>query len=288
MIRQEDEPLPVAPGQSCDEAFRRIALPCLAEIDCQLAAYFGTEAEVGPHKCRVALRRLTTAMDAFAPILRRQQAAALRREAKEIFRILGEQRDADVYLAGLPAGRRRDKLEAETTALRDRLRERLRARKAVALAPRLRALLDNGEMFRAGEKAVIRRQEPVEEFAREVLDDAWETCRSHGRDIGSMGGRDQHEFRKDMKTLRYLAEFFAPLWDGAGTGHDSFREEMQALQDALGLLNDLRTARAKGRKPAPEAAKQAEAALRAAQDGWDDLTARGAPWWPAGDEAQAK
>jgi CHAD domain-containing protein len=283
MIRPEDDSLPITPGMSCEDAFRRIALPCLDEIDRQLAVFFGSDAEEGPHKTRVALRRLTTAMDAFAPILRRSLSALLRREAKVIFRALGEQRDADVYLAGLPRARRTPVLLAEAGALREKLRADLRAAKAVAFAPRLRALIGSAEMFRRGPKALARRAEPVDQFAREVMDEAWQTCLSHGKDVADMGGTDQHEFRKDLKSLRYLAEFFADLWHGGSYG--AFRDHMQELQDALGHLNDLRTARSKGRKITDEAEEKGRDALEAARTLWSGLR-RSPPWWTAAaDEA---
>jgi CHAD domain-containing protein len=281
MIRLEDDPLPITPGMSCEDAFRRIALPCLDEIDRQLAVFFGSDAEEGPHKTRVALRRLTTAMDAFAPILRRSLHVLLRREAKVIFRALGEQRDADVYLAGLAKARRTPVLLAEAETLREKLRADLRAEKAVAFAPRFRTLIDGGEIFRRGPKSLARRAEPVDQFAREVMDEAWQTCLSHGKDVADMGGTDQHEFRKDLKSLRYLSEFFADLWPAGAYG--AFRDRMQELQDALGHLNDLRTARAKGRKITDEAEAKGRDALDAARTVWSGLR-RSPLWWAAATE----
>lgn len=286
MIRPDDDPLPITRGMSCEEAFRRIAQPCLDEIDRQLAVFFGSDAEEGPHKTRVALRRLTTAMDGFAPILRRSFHAELRREAKAIFRALGEQRDADVYLAALPKARRTPVLLAEAEALRETLRKDLRASRAVGFAPRFRTLIDSGEIFRRGEKGLARRAEPVDQFAREVMDDAWQTCVSHGGQVEDMNGRDQHEFRKDMKSLRYLAEFFADLWPAEA--YAAFRDRMQDLQDALGALNDLRTARAKGRKISDEAEEKGREALTAAQTMWSGLRKSPLWWVPSSEEGDAQ
>lgn len=278
MIRETEELQPLATGISCEQALRRIVIPFTVEVDAQLAVFFGSDDQTGPHKTRVALRRLTTALDAFAPILNKPVATDFRHEAKVIFRLLGEQRDADVFLAGLTDPRRLAKVRAETDAARAALRAQLRKLRAVAFAPRLRQAVETGAIFRSTPKGLARRALPVETYASGVLDEAWEVCLDHGKDVGRMSGRDQHEFRKDMKSLRYLAEFFATLWPGADQG--TFLLRMQDLQDALGHLNDLRNARARGRKLSAEAEKQAAAALEEAQSGWAALRG-GACWWPA-------
>lgn len=284
MIKETEEPLLLAHGISCEEAFRRIVLPFTAEIDAQLALFFGSDDPSGPHKARVALRRLTTALDAFAPILKKPVASDFRREAKEIFRLLGQQRDADVYLAGLTDTRKLRKVQAETDATRTALRVELRKRRAVGFAPRLRQVIETAQMFRTTPKGQARRTLPVETYANRALDEAWETCLDHGKDIARMNGRDQHEFRKDMKSLRYLAEFFAPLWPGPGQA--AFHDQMQDLQDALGHLNDLRNARARGRKLSSEAERQAQATLDSAQADWSAL--REVPcWWPVEKDAES-
>ncbi len=282
MIKETEEPLLLAHGISCEEAFRRIVLPFTAEIDAQLAQFFGSDDPSGPHKARVALRRLTTALDAFAPILKKPVVNDFRREAKDIFRLLGQQRDADVYLAGLTDARKLRKIQAETDAARAALRVALRKRRAVGFAPRLRQAIETAQIFRVSPKGQTRRALPVETYANGALDEAWEICLDHGKDIARMNGRDQHEFRKDMKSLRYLAEFFTPLWPGPAQA--AFHDQMQELQDALGHLNDLRNARARGRKLSGEAERRAQATLETAQAGW--LALRAAPcWWPADESA---
>ena len=277
MIREPEDPPPLHPGLGSEQAFGRIVLPLTAEIDTKLAAVFASDDPAGPHKCRVALRRLTTVIDAFTPVLDKAMAAGFRRDAKAIFRLLGHQRDADVYLAGLADTRHARKVQAKTDAARDALRADLRRLRAVGLAPRLQQAIETGEIFRSTPKGMARRAVPVELHAARVLGKAWQLCLDHGKTLARMRGHAQHEFRKDMKTVRYLAEFFAPLWpDG---GQERFLDRMQELQNALGHLNDLRNARARGRKLSVEAERQAAEALAEAQSGWTAL--RDAPlWWP--------
>lgn len=278
MVREDDMFPALEPGLDCETAFRRIALRTAAEIDAGLALFFGSEGHAGPHKSRVALRRLTAALDGFEPVLRRKVRQGLRAEAKRIFRKLGEQRDSDVYLAGLGAARRSKAALARNAALRERLRDDLRACKAVAFAPRLQSLAESGEIFRRGAGALALRQGPADDLAAEALEIAWQDCLAHGTDLAAMKDEVRHDLRKAVKDLRYLSEFFAPLWPGVDAAPVLAR--MAALQDALGTLTDLRAAEVLRKGRADAAARQSAArALNDAGQLWQALCAEPV-WWP--------
>lgn len=282
----------VGPDQPSDAAFTALLHEIAAEIDRQLAVFLGSEAESGPHKTRVALRRLTTALQAFAPILKRAAAAKTRAEAKRIFRSLGEVRDADVYLAGRRGSgddaRSDSDLARETAELRLRVRERLRMDKAVAFAPALLRDLAEGRVLKTGKPGLAARARPVGALAGKALDAAWAAGLAHGPNLAKLDEEARHEFRKDMKTLRYTAEFFEPFWpEEAWSG---FHAALQELQDSLGLLNDLAVARrkngarAKGGKAKPGKAvlgKEEALALEQACALWLRLQTAG-PFWRAG------
>lgn len=258
-----------------EAAFAAIVAESCAEIDRQLAAVLISDHESGPHKARVALRRLTTAMDAFAPILRRKASAVLRAEAKWIFRTLGRLRDADVFLAAQDQPPR--KLQRETAQLRDAVRAELRARKAVTFAPLLlRALGPDGGLLREKPRGIAAREAPVGQLAGAALDAAWAKALAHGEDPDALTEEELHSFRKDMKTLRYRAEFFAPVWPDAAW--PPFRALLQDLQDELGLINDLANARARGHQTDPR--REAKAREKA-MGHWAALRAAG-PFWTAG------
>lgn len=268
-------PVAMGPPGSAESAFAALAQEICAEIDRQLAVFLQTDEESGPHKARVALRRLTTALTAFAPILKRRAAARLRKDAKAIFRRLGRVRDADVYLQRRLREGEATALEAETLALRAEVREALRKDKAVGFAPGLLGELSNGMLLKSGRQGLANRALPVQQLAGEALDAVWSLCLSHGEDLDRMAEEDRHEFRKDMKSLRYTAEFFEPLWPEEVWAE--FHGAMQELQDALGLLNDLAVARRKEgrkRKIGPEEAM----ALETAEGLWRRLRKAG-PFW---------
>ncbi|WP_157971136.1 CHAD domain-containing protein [Pseudogemmobacter bohemicus] len=261
----------LSPETSCEDALGQLIIGCCAVIDRQLAVFLETEDESGPHKARVALRRLTTALDAFAPILRRKQAGQVRSAAKRLFRALGEVRDADVFLASHSGDR--EGLERRTLEIRRKTRKALRDSKAVAFAPGLLKLYGSGEILKQNRRSQIVRGAPVRLLAGLVMDDAWRLAQSHGDDPAAMGEVARHDFRKDMKTLRYLAEFFQEFWPGEGW--PLFRARMEELQDQLGLLNDLANARLKGR--AGESPAE-QAALKRAGQLWSGLRAM-PPFW---------
>ncbi len=89
----------------------------------------------------------------------------------------------------------------------------------------------------------------------------------------------RHSFRKDLKTFRYLSEFFLPLWclSPASAHHST----MKAMQDELGVLTDIATMR---RAVPPEATTRSEQdqktadALIAADLLWRKLAAQ-ETWW---------
>lgn len=266
----------IDPGMTAEAALAALVTGCALEIDRHLAQVMETAAPEGPHKTRVALRRLTTALDAFAPLLRRSAAQALRREAKRIFRRLGEVRDVDVYLETL-AARDRDRLAPEAEALREATRTALRERGALAFAPGLERALAGEDLFRSGRTGLAARNQPVPALARAALDRARQRCRAHGKSLKAMGTRERHEFRKDMKTLRYLTEFFAGLWpEGASA---PTLAAMQVMQDDLGLLNDMANARRRAGKPLGRGKAEAEATARA-EAHWA-LLRKARPWWQA-------
>ncbi|MBC2836874.1 CHAD domain-containing protein [Paragemmobacter straminiformis] len=217
MDEQVDEPVAavelaeIGPGMTAEAAFRHIAQRCGAEIDAHLAFVLDRDDPEGPHKARVWLRRLVTALDAFGPILKRRATAGLRDEAKAIFRELGKLRDRDVMMARLDAADVSPKLRDASARLREKVRMRLRERNAVLFSPVMLRAVDEGALFRTGPAALVLRAGPVDDIAVEALDLAWETCAKQKADLRRLPPEVLHGFRKRLKTLRYLSEFFAPF-----------------------------------------------------------------------------
>lgn len=263
---------------SCEGSFAAIALASAQAMDAALAVFLDSDDAAGPHKTRVALRRLTTALDAFHPILRRKRAARLRAQAKRIFRLLGRVRDSDVHLEQAGDGGRAKDRVARNRQLRDDVRARLRKDRAVAFPNELRrAVQPGGDLFRRSPAARNRRAAPVVALAAQILDAAWHRCLAYGPSVRAIPENARHNFRKDMKTLRYLAEFFSDHLPALQ--EDPFRKDLRAIQDALGVLNDHAVAlQIEGRKGEGPLPPRIAAALRDAERLWSRMAASVPPW----------
>lgn len=77
---------PPSPEEACEDAFRAIVTGRLGAFGVALDEFNTTDRESGPHKARMGLRRLTTALDAFAPIPGRKHALVLRDHAGDTAR----------------------------------------------------------------------------------------------------------------------------------------------------------------------------------------------------------
>lgn len=269
---------PLLPDTPCEHAFRRIVAGCLEDFDTALAEVMASDDPRGPHKARVALRRLTTALDVFAPILRRKQMARVRNAAKRLFRALGELRDSDVFNAAhVDQPGHKDRLR-RNASLRDKVRRSLQSAKADSFAAMLHAAIaPDGPIWRRKSRALQMRAAPLGAFAAGMLRQVWARCQQHGASVSAMGPDVRHDFRKDLKSLRYLSEFFTPLFPALA--QEPFRSDFRDIQDALGILNDFAVAQLlAGRKmphvlPVPQTR-----ALVAAETIWLRLSSTPRPW----------
>lgn len=263
----------ITPGMTSEAALDLLLRACVTAIDQNLALFLESDEPEGPHKSRVALRRLTTVLDGFQPLLRRKAWQRTRATAKAIFRQLGQVRDAQVFLANLEDGARSEKLTEAADHLRDKVRRNLRRRRAVGFAPSVLRDMAGGTLLRRKAPGLAQRRMPVEHLAAQSMDAVHAACLALGRDLAALSVEDLHEFRKRMKSFRYLAEFFTPLWQQPDW--PAQRRALKDIQDALGALNDQANARARGATVDPQ---KAERAMRDAQKHWDILM-DAPPWW---------
>lgn len=271
------QPVHIAADLDTESAFRSLVGLCCAEVDRQIAQFLESDDPSGAHKSRVALRRLTTTLDAFRDILRPKAYAAERAKAKKIFRKIGIVREADVYveLRGADAG---DKARAKAQRLRDTVRKKLREDRIVGYPPALLAKVADGSVFRAKPNGLAARQRPIRETAAAALGKSWDDCMSFSADLADLSEERRHDLRKALKGLRYASEFFAPVWQSPDWPalHASLRD----VQDELGHLNDLVLAHMRDghcdKRSEAEALDRAAAAwasLRAAPRWWEDAAA---------------
>lgn len=231
------------------------------------------------HRTRVALRRLRSVLDGFRPIVDKTSIAPLKDEAKALFRLIGQLRDAEINASALATTPGADIRTRNVDDLRSTVRESLTAQDAQGFAARSMMFLQGRDWRRPGRKANERRKGPVKAMAELALDAAWASCTAYGPDLAALASDRRHSFRKDMKTLRYLCDFFLPLWPKRNV--KSFYSTMEALQDELGILTDnamMRGLVAPDQLVAEVQERQTSAALAKACSLWCELADQGV-WW---------
>lgn len=268
----------LAPDMPPAAALHHLADGLTRIIDTNLAALMTDDSADPVHKARVALRRLRTALDAFAPILDDDRADALHDRARALFRLLGTVRDADVMALRFAGTDRAEKTAAHASHQRAKARKALKKKKAHGFRDAIMRRLAGKSWRQTGKKARTLRDGPMTTLAALALDrawdKAWDRALSNGSDLALMSVRAQHDLRKDLKALRYLSEFFQGLWPEAASA--AFLADLRALQDDLGEVSDSATARAHGHEKTAE--PETQSATDRAAEIWSGIVARG-PWW---------
>lgn len=262
------------PSMTPEAGFRRIAAMCAEAFAAQLAQVMASEHPEGPHRARVALRRFRSALAGFSPVIEPAARRGMAGQARTLFRVLGRLRDADVLLAGSVDPAAVAGLAADADRIRAEVRAELLALDAAAFAPGLQALLAGDSWRRGGKRGRRWHRRGLDRLGRRALGQAWLACVGHGADLAELDDEPRHELRKDLKTLRYLSEFFAPFWPGGR--RERFLTHLRGLQDSLGLLNDLALARALVGDVAET--PEETGAMSSARRSWKSLQKTG-PFW---------
>jgi CHAD domain-containing protein len=242
---EKARPARIARRNTCEEAFSAILASAIRQIAVNRQAVLQTDDPEGAHQLRIGLRRLRSGLRALRPLVDGGSLRAFERSARDMGRSVGILRDADVLLTGIQApieqvapdkagfAELRDALGRNRQAKRNEVRRALRGpqwtRLELYLALWPRTLEERDELGK-----------PITKHARRILRKAWRKVAKLGRKLGRLDGEHRHEMRKALKEVRYQAEFFAPLFKKRDTQH--FIEQLKALQDVFGYINDARMA----------------------------------------------
>lgn len=274
--------LSVEPNVSTEEAFKAIVRGCIRHFRMNEALLIETRGVEPLHQCRVALRRLRTALSLFKDVIADEEVEKLKTRLRSLTQKLGVARDLDVYLGKMKDPREEGAPEIEEVLERvqgdrehayDRVIAALRGKRSQGLMFDILAWSESGPWLSSlDEVAQARRQEPIESFAANVLDRRTHKIKRRGRHLEELDPPARHNVRIEAKKLRYATEFFASL---ATTKkhrkrHEAFSTALVALQEHLGELNDLAT----GDNLARNAAKQTGTASEAGAPSGDSKAAR--------------
>lgn len=242
-------------GSIClNDAIAALTQSCLTQFTANWPVFaLGTETEA-VHQMRVAMRRLRSALGLFNRAFATPDFAAFRDEAKRIAGIMGEARNWDVFTALLQTGPAAAfphepgfaPLFKQCAALRA---TGYAAVRALLADPATSTFLLSLELFltrhgwRNGLAAdgLASLGAPAQDFAAGNLTRLHRKLRKHGRHLARAGMAEKHRARIELKKLRYTAELFGGLFEGRGKIR-GYTRAAAALQEELGLLNDLATA----------------------------------------------
>src|SRR4051794_34883090 len=221
---------------SVADGFTAIVLSCLEHFRSNESAFVDERDPEALHQLRVATRRLRTALDLFRPVLRRSgRYRKLRKEWRRVSRRFGETRNLDVALTLL------DSHCADTQLLKrsrddayGRIGEILNASRFRDMMLGMVRWLASGRWRRSTSAGA-----PLESFCLWRFDKAWTRLRAWDSLFSAMPDDRRHRFRVRLKQLRYSLDFLRPLHRGWKEERKAFRSSIEALQDDLGILNDL-------------------------------------------------
>lgn len=270
-------PVHVRSGMTVAEAFELIVHSCIKHYRLNETLVIRKAKAEALHQSRVAMRRLRSAFALFKPAIDDVEFQHLRHELRWFTAQLGDARNLDVYLE-------RDLGEEERQSL---MRKRDRAYDDVADAMnshRLQRLLIDmvGWSSIGSWRRAKMANRSIVTFANVRLDKLWRSIATAGRDIAHMDESTRHGLRIQAKKIRYATEFLSGIYPHSKTAQKHFASAVERLQEALGKLNDLATAREIGGDPAPDGwligSYEERQYLKAAETAYRDLLRTGDFW----------
>ncbi|WP_425063892.1 CHAD domain-containing protein [Pyruvatibacter mobilis] len=249
----------VLPGMTLAQTYALTLTRCAGQIAGNIDAVVDHRFPEGIHQMRVAMRRLRAAHAAFHKAMPLAGAREHIARVKALFSLLGEARDLDVFCTETLPAMVSASAEAGPGAAPDvtalaAAAEELRAEVWTRVLAAIKAPAFTEVLLQAGDLAAQAESNggvtgdghpgdagmPLADFARARLDKQWDRAVIAHHVLTGLSNEARHDLRKDLKGLRYEAEFFAPLWPASGV--KPFMKRLKGLQDQFGVINDAVTA----------------------------------------------
>ncbi len=242
----------IKPETSSADAFQMIARAALVQIAGNASLLRQAHNPDVLHQIRVGLRRLRALLTVFKPMLDQAGLHWARAETRWLASALAPARDLDVILRNADA---LDEIEdnvgraAFYRALRLAQAEAYETALASIGSARFRSLLlELGALIEAGAWLTGREQsarslDPAVSLAIPALQKLDAVVRRKSRRLMSQDAAARHDLRKQVKKLRYATAFFADSFPKHPKRRQRLIENLRALQNQLGALNDMALAR---------------------------------------------
>lgn len=224
------------------------------------AAVLETDDPEAVHQMRVGLRRVRSIVSAFRPVLDLSGAGGLLQETKDFFGLLGDVREADVFITEtietFPADHNGEERRAVLGREVDRFRSQARTQmKDFAAGPAFARLtlgwlrwIEGGSWLRQDQPLDrLLQTRPVGQFAAGRLASMNKKLQKRGHRALTGTVDDWHEARIAAKKLRYAGGPLLAVVDDSGMiertakGTPRATKRLARLQNELGKFNDLCT-----------------------------------------------
>jgi len=241
----KSEPVRLNADMNAGAAFAAIAGNCIRHFRLNEDILLASAAAEPVHQCRVAFRRLRSALSIFKEIVAGPEHDRLTAELRWISNLLGDVRNIDVLIDRLTDRDALAKLRAARKRRYGRLRKALDSARMRAMMIDLTTWISIGD-WRTEPDVADLRDRPALVFAHDALDKLRRRIGKRGQHLATIDEEERHRVRILGKKLRYAAEFFSALYPGkkAGRRRETFLDALERLQAALGDLNDLSNGRA--------------------------------------------
>lgn len=254
-VRWRKAKMPAITQQAtAEEALTRIVVSGAEHLRANEACVLARAHQEGIHQMRVASRRLRSALALYRDFIPDEQFRYLNGELRWLIRELGSARDWDVFIdevlqpvvEDMPAEASLERLSTVVKGLQDEAYARaaaaIKSQRYAGLLLLLKAWAE-GRRWHDGAQPeqIAGMRTRAAELARQLFEQRHEETMALAANFADLAGEQRHEVRIQIKKLRYATDFFGTLFPRRQVA--PYLRSMKALQDQLGLNNDLEVAR---------------------------------------------
>jgi inorganic triphosphatase YgiF len=236
---------------SVDEAIGTVINRCCNQFIGNWPAFESGDGVAAVHQMRVAMRRLRSAIGILQRAFPNAEFSAFHTQARDMATAMGEAREWDVFIALLRGGPMAAFAQepgfavilADAQARREagytHVAALLQSPETTSFVLAMQSFVARrGWRNSVSDEALVRLTAPAKAFAAASLERLHRKLLRSGKHLDKLSPHERHEFRKDLKKLRYAADLFGGLFEDR-RAVKAFARATAHLQEELGIFNDL-------------------------------------------------